>query len=439
MRKSLPSSALFVVTCLFPLGTRAVQIKADPPVPAPPPAVAGALPAHPWAADAFLPVTPERISALPDAEQPAWRAYWEESQKRARLLPPRDLVDHSSTKPLPGGPIGSSYSKGVRLGAPAAYYGTEAARTIADHVVNWQTPVGAWVKSGDYSRDRRPADDHHDAWSGGTFDNDSTIYELRFLALVQAAAPDSPRSQAWRDAFLRGLDYVFAAQYPNGGYPQIYPLVGWYHDAITFNDDAMVHILELLRDVSARQAEFAFVPAAPARTAARQLERGIHCVLAAQLQTSSGRRIAWGQQHDPLTLQPCAARNFEPTSACSNESVGLTLFLMSIPQPTPDIVTAVDSAVRWFAATAYHDVAWNRPAKTGNGLLSRPGAPDLWARFYELNTGRPVFGDRDRSIHYAVTELSDERRLGYAWFNSRGAQLPAAYAAWKQRIGAAQP
>ena len=46
---------------------------------------------------------------------------------------------------------------------------------------------------------------------------------------------------------MRGLDYALSAQYPNGGFPQIYPLVGWYHDAITYNDDAMVHIMELCR------------------------------------------------------------------------------------------------------------------------------------------------------------------------------------------------
>src|SRR3954463_2586497 len=127
-------------------------------------------PPRPWPS-AFEPVTAERIASLPAKEQPAWRAYWDASVARNKLIPGRDLVDHSPTKPLAGPPIGSSYSKGVRLGQPAAYYSSEEARTVADHVVNWQTAVGGWVKSGDYSRDRKPEDDHHDAWSAGTFDN----------------------------------------------------------------------------------------------------------------------------------------------------------------------------------------------------------------------------------------------------------------------------
>ena len=391
---------------------------------------------RPWEADAFLPVTEARLAALPAAEQTAWRAYWQASAERAKLLPPRDLVDHSSTKPLPGGPIGSSYSKGVKLGAPAKWYASGEARALADKVVKWQRPTGGWVKSGDYSRDPGPADDHHDAWSNGTFDNDSTIYELRFLALVAAAGGGEARVPAWRDSFVRGLDYVFAAQYPNGGFPQIYPLVGWYHDAITFNDDAMVHILELLRDIAGGRKEFAFVPADLAAEAGRRLERGLQCVLAAQLKDAHGRRTVWGQQHDALTLQPCAARNFEPISECSNESVGLVQFLMSIPHPSPEIIAAVEGATAWFPAHALHGVVWDRDATSGSGLVAKPRAPDLWARFYELGTGRPIFSERDRMVHYTVTELSLERRKGYGWYNTRADALPAAYADWKAKLAA---
>lgn len=387
---------------------------------------------RPWPDTGFLSVTEQRIAALPATDQPAWRAYWEKSTERAKLLSSRDLVDHSSNQRLAGPPIGSSYSKGVRLDAPAAWYATEEARVIADHVVNWQTPAGGWVKSGDYSRDRRPEDDHHDAWSAGTFDNDSTIYELRYLALVNAAAGDTPRAHAWRAAFLRGLDYVFDAQYPNGGFPQVYPLAGWYHDAITFNDDAMVHILELLRAIGRGQAEYSFVPAGQIAQARAQLERGIRCVLAAQIKTPAGHRTVWCQQHDPITLEPCAARNFEPVAECSLESAGVVQFLMTVPGPSPKVVAAVDDAMTWFPRRARHGVIWNREATIGTGLEPKPGAPDLWARFYEIGTGRPIFGERDRMIHYAVTELTLERRLGYRWYGTVPGAIFPQYAAWKK-------
>jgi len=399
--------------------------KAAEPVPAP----------RPWEPDAFLPVTEARIAALPAADQPAWRAYWQASASHARPpSKPTDRVENTTQLLVNSAPIPAVYSTRLKLDAAPAWYASAEARSIAGYIVAWQRPSGGWTKGGVYTRAPQAADDHHDGWSAGTFDNDSTIYELRFLALVIHAGANEPAAAAWRDSFARGLAYIFAAQYPNGGFPQIYPLAGGYHDAITYNDDAMVHILELLRDAAGRKKEYAFVPADLATEAAARLARGIQCVLATQLRDATGRPTVWGQQHDALTLQPCAARNFEPISECSLESAGLVQFLMSIPQPSPEIIAAVDGAIAWFPAHALHGVVWDREATTGRGLVERAGAPDLWARYYEIGTGRPVFGERDRSVHYAVTELTTERRKGYGWYNNRAATLPAAYAGWRARL-----
>ena len=421
--KSLPSLRVLV----FALLTAGLLRAADAP--------------HPWPPDQFLPVTLERIAALPMTEQPAWRAYLISSTARAKSLSgERDLVDRSLQKPSEGPPIPSHYSQGVKLGAPAAWYASEEARLIADRVANWQVPTGGWVKTGDYSRDRKPEDDLHDAWSFGTFDNDSTIYELRFFALVLQADEGSvpaARANAWRASFLRGLDYIFAAQYPNGGFPQIYPLVGWYHDAITLNDDAMEHIVELLRDISARKAEFAFVSENLAAEAGRRVERGLQCFLASQLVGADGHRTVWGQQLDPLTMKPCAARNFEPISECSLESSHLLKFLMTIPNPSPAIVTAIEDAMKWFPARAFHNVTWDRNDTKGSGLVPKQGAPDLWARFYEIGTGKALFGDRDRTIHYVFGELSNERRKGYGWYQTTIGTVFDSYKEWKARMAAA--
>lgn len=389
-------------------------------------------PPRPWAPDPFLPVTEARIAALPAAGQPAWRAYWEASVAHARpAAKPTDPVENRDKPLVNRAPIPAVYSTRLNLKAAADWYASAEARGLADHVVAWQRPAGGWTKGGVYTRAPQPADDHHDGWSAGTFDNDSTIGELRFLALVIRAAGSEPGAAAWRDSFARGLAYIFAAQYPNGGWPQIYPLAGGYHDAITYNDDAMLHILELLRDTADRRQEYAFVPAGLGAEAATRLARGIECVVATQLRDAAGRRTVWGQQHDALTLRPCAARNFEPVSACSSESAGLVQFLMSIPHPSPEIIAAVDGAMAWFSAHALRGVTWDREATGGSGLVPAAGAPDLWARFYEFGTGRPIFGERDRMVHYTVTGLTLERRKGYGWYNSRAAALPAAHARWK--------
>ena len=191
---------------------------------------------------------------------------------------------------------------------------------------------------------------------------------------------------------------MFAAQYPNGGFPQIYPLAGGYHDAVTFNDDAMVQVIELLRDIRDGKPELSFVPSDLRSQAGPCVARAIDCILATQLKTADGALSVWCQQHDALTLKPCAARNFEPAALCSNESASLAKFLMSIPNPPPRIVAAVNATMVWFDRTAVHNVAWSRQ-NGGGQLVARPGAPALWARMYEFGTNQPIFGDRDRTVH----------------------------------------
>jgi hypothetical protein len=66
---------------------------------------------------------------------------------------------------------------------------------------------------------------------------------------------------AYRVSFLKGVRYLLVAQFPNGGWPQVWPLEGGYHDAVTFNDNAVSEAADLLTEVSEAKADFAFVPA----------------------------------------------------------------------------------------------------------------------------------------------------------------------------------
>ena len=80
-------------------------------------------------------------------------------------------------------------------------------------------------------------------------------------------------------------------------------------------------------------------------------------------------------------------------------------------------------------AVVIEDHAWER-VNGDHQLVERPGAAPLWSRFYEIGTDRPLFGDRDGSIHFDVREISRERRNGYAWFSDGPAGTLAKYAKW---------
>ena len=156
----------------------------------------------------------------------------------------------------------------------------------------------------------------------------------------------------------------------------------------------------------------------------------IECVLRCQV-VVAGRRTGWCQQHDVLTLAPSSARNYEMPSISGGESAGIALLLMSLPQPPPVAIAAVHEVAAWFEKTKLRDVAW-RPAPDGSGraLLPAPGAAGLWARYSQIGTDRPLFGDRDRSIHDDVNEISKERRNGYAWFGNGPAKVLERYGPW---------
>lgn len=396
-----------------------------------------------------LPLTAARIAALPPAQQAVWLAYLDRSTRQlaADQAFLRTEQRAAGVKPSLIPPAAPS-ARGLTLNQSADWYGRADGRRIADIIVSFQTPAGGWSKNLDLTRaarvpgesfapdnrSRRLSSVDYDLpqdtnWNYvGTFDNDATTTQLRFLARVIAAT--GTNNASYRAAFQHGLDYIAAAQYPNGGWPQVWPLQGGYHDGITFNDNAMLNVLALLRDVATGTNEFAFVPADVRARAGATLKRGLDSVLATQV-IVNGRRTAWCQQYDPLTQQPASARNYEMPSLASAESASLVSFLMQLPEADSNVVAAVHAAAAWFEKTKIANKAYKLVRGEGRRLVDAPDSGPLWARDYEIGTDRPIFGDRDRSIHDDVNEISLERRNGYGWYRDAPKSLLADYARWR--------
>lgn len=316
----------------------------------------------------------------------------------------------------------------------AEWYAGPEARSIAASIIQYQTPEGGWAKNTDMSA---PPPGSYQTLSTNerapTIDNGATTTQLQFLARVATAAND----EAARAAFYRGFDYLIAAQYPNGGWPQFFPLRQGYYTHITYNDNAMVEVLAILRDSAEGQAPFAFVDAPRRAQAAAAVERAIACILRTQIK-QDGRLTGWCAQHDENSFEPAWARNFEPPSTSGNESVGLVRFLMSVKQPTPEIIAAVEGAVVWFESVRVRGLRIdNTPGPDGQKdrrAVADPAATDLWARFYELGTNRPIFVGRDRTTHIDFNAIERERRVGYAYYGTWPATLLAKdYPRWRAK------
>lgn len=386
------------------------------------------------------PLTVERIASA----APALRADWQDYLARSAALLARDKASLAAElkpgQPVPPPPAEGKGAKSMPLDRQADWYAGTEARHIADIIVSFQTPAGGWGKNQPREGGLRLPGQHYVAegkpkggerqWNYvGTIDNDATVTELRFLARVVANLPEADAA-AYRTSLLKGIDYLLGAQMPNGGWPQVWPLQGGYHDAITYNDDAFVHVAQLLLEIAAGKDGFAAVPTATREKAVTALVKAITCILTTQV-VKDGKRLAWGQQHDPLTLAPVGARNFEPASLSSAESARILMFLMGLQSPTEEVKAAIRGGVAWLKDSAIRDRSWEKTDQ-GSVLKVSPGAAKpLWSRFYSLDSNRPIFGDRDRTIHDDVTDLSEERRNGYAWYNTAGQKTLELYEKWE--------
>jgi PelA/Pel-15E family pectate lyase len=394
-------------------------------------------------------LTRERIMQLPAGQRGSWLKYLERSGRQRQADKNAFLAELKRAGiTTPTEPPHGFGARSVPLERDPLWYAGADARRIADIVVSFQTPAGGWSKNLDMSKEpRRPGErygpnnlsrfltpDDFDApkeqdWNYiGTIDNDATITQIEFLAKVVSAV-GVKEGAAYRTAFLRGIDYLLAAQFPNGGWPQVWPLEGGYHDAITYNDGAMVQVMEIMHDVADGRNEYAFVPQDFRKRAAGSFERGMQCILATQI-VSGGKLTVWPQQDDALTLKPVSGRNYEMPAECSGESADLLLMLMDdLSHPTAKEERSIRAAAGWFKKTAIYGQRYGRTAD-GRGLIPTAGAGPIWARYYQIDTEIPIFGDRDKSIHDNANDLSRERRNGYSWFGAGPQRALDRYEEW---------
>ena len=289
-----------------------------------------------------------RIQALPEPARTEWSRYVETSRENAR----RDRAAMDAELRAAGkdrwtpAPAGRGFS--VTDAMTEAWFRGDSARQMANIIASYQTPTGGWSKRMEFIHPRQPGESFSadDNWTWiGTLDNGSTTEQLRFLAGAIAAHNDPAHAAS----FVRGIEYLLAAQQPTGCWPQVYPLMGGYHDAATFNDDATINALRVLRD--AANGEFAWVPAEVRTRTQAALDRGIECIVRTQV-VVNGRWTVWGAQHDPIGFGPVKARAYEHASLSGRESAAILNFLMEIRTPSQAVVNAIDGAAGWFREAA---------------------------------------------------------------------------------------
>ncbi|WP_066439449.1 pectate lyase [Chryseobacterium sp. CCH4-E10] len=300
--------------------------------------------------------------------------------------------------------------------------------TLAEKILLYQLPVGGWGKQLEdksvvnynlpvdknlLRKIESTGDDH------ATIDNNATSREINILmkAYSETKNPD------YLKAAEKGIRYLLAMQYENGGFPQYYPNKGLYRKQITFNDNAMINALTVLYNTAEGKNDFAAVDAKLKEQSKKAVQKGIECILNVQV-LQNGKPTIWADQYNELTLEPDKARAFEPISLATAESVGIVRFLMLQPV-TPEIEKSVKSAVQWFTENDIEGYSYNVVKQNGKTVrvLAEDKNSVVWARFYDIHDNRPLFGDRDGSVKYNYNDVSEERRNGYSWFGDFAKKL----------------
>lgn len=332
--------------------------------------------------------------------------------------------------------------KQVATRMPDIWYGTDEAKLVAENVMLCQKEIGGWAKNTAYHHTLTEAEKAQvikdKSEIGATFDNGATLTEMMFLAKIYSKIKD----ERYRESFMKAFDYIFKAQYPNGGWPQFYPFrkgnTVAYASHITYNDDAMVNIMTFLKDVA--NEKDIYLPmqlgSEMRNKAKKAFDKGVECILKTQI-IVKGKPTVWCAQHDEFTLAPANARAYELASFSGAESVGITMLLMDTENPSKEIIDAVNGAVNWLQNHKIEGIRLN-PIINNEGekdlvVVEDKTAPALWARFYDLETEKPYFCDRDGIKRKTFAELGYNRRNGYAWYTNAPEKLFIKYPEWAKK------
>ncbi len=213
-----------------------------------------------------------------------------------------------------------------------------------------------------------------------TFDDNTSQEAVNFLICL-----DEIYDAQWlTESIELGLKFILRGQYKNGAWPQWYPLRGNYHDYYTFNDNAINDCIRVM--IKAYQTY------KKKEHLASALKGGEFIIIS----PVSKKQPGWAQQYSK-DLKPVWARKFEPPAVCSLVTARNIKTLVDLYLFTKDkkFLKPIPAAIKWLERS-----------KISN---------NTWARMYELDSNRPIYGDRDKKIHYTLEEISMERQLGYSW------------------------
>ena len=310
----------------------------------------------------------------------------------------------------PGTPtVGMMYLDANKATGETAFL--DFAKRAADALIWGQHPAGGWHYVIDFDMPglRKWYDEvaskcwgweeYYHYYGNCTYDDQATSAPTEFLLELYTATLDP----AYREPLLRALGFILESQYPNGAWPQRYPIMDDYpHDGhadytpyYTFNDGVIVNNIELLIPVWEKLGDEKYWKAAL---------RGMDFYLISQLPKP---QAGWAQQYT-LDMQPGAGRSYEPAAVSVHRTVSNLKDLMKFYAITGDrrYLAPVPAALEWLVSSKIH----NDPSKNYTH-----------AGFYEPGTNKPLYyhftGESKEESTHRIDYIEDG-----AWWYRKTAQ-----------------
>lgn len=305
------------------------------------------------------------------------------------------------------------------------------------NIVSWQMDHGGFSKAME-SNYENPYDGEAvmSAWVSngiplGTFDNNATVIEIRFLADQYTKTSNSSNKETFKNSIDKALGFILTSQFPTGAWPQVYPerTGTTYSNLATYNDDAMARVMILLKDITDSRSPFSddLISSSKKEELKTALEKSVDYTLKAQI-VNDGKPTVWCQQHDPVTYEPRGGRSYELASKSGSESRGIVYFLMNWSNQNQDIYDAVTGAYNWYVKNKVSDLKWS------DGDFIESNGSSLWYRFYNVEDDTYFFANRDGTKVFDIEDVDQERRDGYQWAGDYGSKFINAYQYYNPEI-----
>lgn len=230
--------------------------------------------------------------------------------------------------------------------------------------------------------------------------NGATTAELKYLAKYITA--DKPENSKYQDAFVKGIKYFLSTQLDNGGWTMNPGSGSGFNADIEVGNNAMTEVLALLSDIAVlNNQDYVFARKVMNVDEIKSaVQKGNDFIVKSQI-SNNNKKAGWASQYDN-SGNVTMGHTYERESVSSYTTKAVIDYLMTIHNPSQEIIDAVESSYSWLKdvkiADKEQEVVKDTSMNNGFDVYLVDGS-GTWASNYVYEEAtesyRPLYSDVD--------------------------------------------